>query len=235
MSQDRPTTTGPRPGVYAPTSRKGWVQKVGSETTALLKDLFRGRQGPEQYPYTELAQPPRADRVVIGSCPICFNSCPVKYHLAGDRLTTITGLEKDPVTKGRLCPKGQYQIQMYYSPDRLTRPLKREIISRSYNLLIKSMFLTPFRDAQCGFKALTRKAAQAIVPSVKNNNWFFDTELLIIAARRGYRIKQVPVKWDDDATTTVNLASTAAEDLKGLLRLRFGGIPQVPPPAGTRL
>ena len=113
---------------------------------------------------------------------------------------------------------------------RVTRSLKREVVSRSYNLLIKSMFFTPFRDAQCGFKALTRQAARAIVPHVKNDNWFFDTELLIIAAKRGYRINQVPVKWDDDPNTTVNIAGTAAEDVKGLLRLRLGGIPRVAPP-----
>ena len=113
---------------------------------------------------------------------------------------------------------------------RVTRSLKREAVSRSYNLLIKSMFFTPFRDAQCGFKALTRQAARAIVPHVKNDNWFFDTELLIVAAKRGYRIKQVPVKWDDDPNSTVNIAGTAAEDLMGLLRLRFGGIPRVAPP-----
>ena len=113
---------------------------------------------------------------------------------------------------------------------RVTRSLKREVLSRSYNLLIKSMFFTPFRDAQCGFKALTRQAARAIIPHVKNDNWFFDTEFLIIAAKRGYRIKQVPVKWDDDPNSTVNIAGTAAEDLKGLLRLRFGGIPRIAPP-----
>ena len=113
---------------------------------------------------------------------------------------------------------------------RVTRSLKREVVSRGYNLLIKSMFFTHFRDAQCGFKALTRQAARAIIPHVKNDNWFFDTELLIVAAKRGYRIKQVPVKWDDDPNTTVNIAGTAAEDLKGLLRLRFGGIPRVAPP-----
>ena len=113
---------------------------------------------------------------------------------------------------------------------RVTRSLKREAVSRGYNLLIKSMFFTPFRDAQCGFKALTRQAARAIVPHVKNDNWFFDTELLIVAAKRGYRIKQVPVKWDDDPNSTVNIAGTAAEDLKGLLRLRFGGIPRIAPP-----
>ena len=112
----------------------------------------------------------------------------------------------------------------------VTRAFKREFISRSYNLLIKSMFLTPFPDAQCGFKALTRQAAQAIVPAIENNNWFFDTELLIIAAKRGYSVKSIPVKWDDDPTSTVNITNTAIEDIKGLLRLRFGGIPHVPGP-----
>ena len=113
---------------------------------------------------------------------------------------------------------------------RVTRSLKREVVSRSYNLLIKSTFFTPFSDAQCGFKALTRQAARSIIPHVKNDNWFFDTEFLIIAAKRGYRIKQVPVKWDDDPNSTVNIAGTAAEDLMGLLRLRFGGIPRIAPP-----
>ncbi|MCH8208041.1 MAG: glycosyltransferase family 2 protein [Nitrospinae bacterium] len=113
---------------------------------------------------------------------------------------------------------------------RVTRSIKRELISRSYNLLIKSMFFTPIEDAQCGFKALTRKTAQAIVPHIKNDNWFFDTELLIIAAKRGYKINQLPVKWDDDPTSTVHIASTATEDIKGLLRLRFGGIPKTLPP-----
>ena len=112
----------------------------------------------------------------------------------------------------------------------VTRSLKRELISRSYNLMIRTMFLTPFSDAQCGFKAMTRQAAQAIVPHVQDNNWFFDTELLILAAKRGYRIKSVPVKWDDDPTSTVNLVKTASEDIRGLVRLRLGGIPPVPPP-----
>ena len=113
----------------------------------------------------------------------------------------------------------------------VTRGFKREFISRSYNLLVKSLFFTPFPDAQCGFKALTRETAQAIVPYVQNNNWFFDTELLIIAAKRGYFISSIPVRWDDDPTSTVNIVGTATEDIKGLLRLRFGGVPKAPGPS----
>ena len=96
--------------------------------------------------------------------------------------------------------------------------------------MIWSMFFVGFPDAQCGFKAMTRQAAQAIIPHIKNNNWFFDTELLIIAEKRGYRIGVVPVAWEDDPGSTVNVVKTATEDIKGLLRLRFGGIPRVGPP-----
>ena len=76
----------------------------------------------------------------------------------------------------------------------VNRSFKREFISRGYNLLIALMFFTGIPDAQCGFKALTRTAAEAIVPHIKNNNWFFDTELLVIAAKRGFNITSVPVK-----------------------------------------
>lgn len=110
---------------------------------------------------------------------------------------------------------------------KIKRSLKREVISRCYNALIRIMFLTPFRDAQCGFKAVDRNAAKALVPLVKNNNWFFDTELLIIASARGFRIKEIPVHWEDDPGTSVKVVSTAWEDLKGLLRLRFRGIPSL--------
>ena len=110
------------------------------------------------------------------------------------------------------------------------RSFKREFTSRSYNLLIKTMFFVGFPDAQCGFKAMTRQAAQAIIPHIENNNWFFDTELLIIAEKRGYRIGVIPVFWQDDPTSTVNVVKTATEDVKGLLRLRLGGLPKVDPP-----
>jgi len=104
---------------------------------------------------------------------------------------------------------------------RVKRGLKREITSRSYNLLIKAVFLPSFHDAQCGFKAVRRDVVQEIVPFIKDQAWFFDTELLLLAQKKGYRIKEVPVEWVDDAGTTVKVAKTAWEDVKGLLRVRF--------------
>lgn len=108
----------------------------------------------------------------------------------------------------------------------VTRSLKREFISRCYSALFRLMFFTPFRDAQCGFKALRRDAARSLLPLVKDNGWFFDSEMLIIGARNGFRIAELPVRWEDDPDSRVRIVSTAWTDLKGLLRLRFGGIPR---------
>ena len=105
----------------------------------------------------------------------------------------------------------------------VTRQWKREVISRVYNLIIRLMFWHRFRDAQCGFKAITREAAHKLIPQVKDNEWFFDSELLLKAERQGYRIFEVPVEWIEDLGSTVNIAKTAWQDLKGLVRVRFGG------------
>ena len=106
------------------------------------------------------------------------------------------------------------------------RPIRREITSRGYSFLFRSMFFTGFRDAQCGFKAVSRRAVDELVPLIENNRWFFDTELLILAEANGFRIREIPVHWTDDPDTRVKILGTAIEDVKGLLRLRFGGIPK---------
>lgn len=104
---------------------------------------------------------------------------------------------------------------------KVKRSLKREFVSRAYNLLIKLIHQTRFSDAQCGFKATSRKAARELLPLVKDNEWFFDTELLILAEKKGYRIKEVPVTWVEDPGSTVKVLNTAYKDIKGLLRLKF--------------
>ena len=106
------------------------------------------------------------------------------------------------------------------------RPLRREITSQGYSFLFRSMFFTGFRDAQCGFKAISRRAVNELVPLIENNRWFFDTELLIIAEANGFGIREIPVHWTDDPDTRVKILGTAIEDVKGLLRLRFGGVPK---------
>ena len=108
----------------------------------------------------------------------------------------------------------------------IDRTLKREITSRGYNMLIHMIFPFPgFKDAQCGFKAVSRRTADNLIPLIEDNAWFFDTELLLLAGKSGYGIKEIPVHWEDDPDTRVKIASTAWEDVKGLLRLRFKGRP----------
>jgi glycosyltransferase involved in cell wall biosynthesis len=101
------------------------------------------------------------------------------------------------------------------------RSRKREAISRSYNLLVKLLFFNRFSDAQCGFKAVRRSVAMQLLPHIENNHWFFDTELLLLAEKHGFRIFEVPVEWIEDLDTRVRILPTVLEDLGGLLRMRL--------------
>jgi glycosyltransferase involved in cell wall biosynthesis len=103
----------------------------------------------------------------------------------------------------------------------IERSLKREINSRGYITLIKLLFWTKFADAQCGFKAITREAAQALLPQVRDGEWFFDTELLIIAEKTGYRLKEVPVRWVEDPDSRVKFPQDMMKMGGQLLKLRF--------------
>ena len=95
----------------------------------------------------------------------------------------------------------------------------REIMSRGYSLLFRSIFWTKFKDAQCGFKAIKKDVWDKLEPIIKDTHWFFDTELLIISQKAGYVVSEVPIVWRDDPNSTVKVAKTAWGDIKGLLRL----------------
>ncbi|MGB6583161.1 MAG: dolichyl-phosphate beta-glucosyltransferase [Streptosporangiaceae bacterium] len=104
----------------------------------------------------------------------------------------------------------------------VVRGPKREIISRVYNLLLRTVLSARFSDAQCGFKAGRTEVIRALLPAVADDTWFFDTELLMLAQRKGLRIYQVPVTWTEDPDSKVEIVRTALADLRGVARLRFG-------------
>ncbi|WP_028063493.1 glycosyltransferase [Solirubrobacter soli] len=106
---------------------------------------------------------------------------------------------------------------------RVVRGPKREFISRSYNRLLHTVLRAKFSDAQCGFKAVRRDALENLLDDVVDEGWFFDTELLVLAQRRGLRIHEVPVDWVDDPDSRVDIVHTAITDLKGVARLLAGG------------
>ena len=129
----------------------------------------------------------------------------------------------DPVARGdvdlsygtRLHPLSQTE-----------RGLKREITSRGYITILRLAGLK-VSDAQCGFKAISREAARALLPLVEDTQWFWDTELLWVAQANGYRTAEVPVRWDEDPDTRVRIIKTATDDLKGIWRLKRRGLPRV--------
>jgi glycosyltransferase involved in cell wall biosynthesis len=120
---------------------------------------------------------------------------------------------------------------------RVRRQLKREILSRGYNLAVRAAAGTGITDAQCGFKAISSSLAHRIVPRVLDQGWFFDTELLLLAERDGARILEVPVDWIEDTDSRVDIVPTVLADLRGLRRVRRAfrtgrGSVEVEPPLG---
>jgi putative flippase GtrA len=102
---------------------------------------------------------------------------------------------------------------------RVVRGPKREFISRSYNVLLRSTLGTHFSDAQCGFKAIRGDVAAALLPHTSDTAWFFDTELLVLAERCELRVHEIPVDWVDDPDSSVDIFPTAMADLRGIARL----------------
>jgi glycosyltransferase involved in cell wall biosynthesis len=100
------------------------------------------------------------------------------------------------------------------------RSLKREVLSRGFVFLINGLFGTPLRDTQCGFKAIRRDCARKLLPFVQDTGWFWDTELLLLAAKGGWAVDFVPVHWVEDTDSRVKVVKTVWRDLKGLARMR---------------
>ena len=102
---------------------------------------------------------------------------------------------------------------------RVERSRRRELISRAYNRLLHVVLRARFSDAQCGFKAIRADAAADLLPLIRDEEWFFDSELLVLAQRRRLRIHEVPVDWVEDGDSRVEIMPTALADLRGVARL----------------
>lgn len=99
------------------------------------------------------------------------------------------------------------------------RTLLRKIISKTYIALVKIIHQTKISDTQCGFKALRRKSFLEIEPLIENNLWFFDSEMIIIMEKAGFKVTDIPIKWVDDRHTTVKIMNDSWEEFSGLIRL----------------
>jgi glycosyltransferase involved in cell wall biosynthesis len=116
---------------------------------------------------------------------------------------------------------------------RVTRGLRRELISRAYNILLRAALGVGFSDAQCGFKAARRELIAPLLERVQDGGWFFDTELLYLAHRSRLSIREIPVHWVDDPDSRVRVVATALADLRGVMRLRRSARASRRRPAGA--
>jgi hypothetical protein len=122
------------------------------------------------------------------------------------------------------------------------RGRKRELVSRCYNRLLKVVHQAHFTDAQCGFKAARAVVVRPPLERVRDNSWFFDTELLLLAEHNGLRVHEVPVDWVEDTDSEVHLLSTSSVNSRGVFRValatlrgsaRVTGLPCRPAPRRT--
>jgi glycosyltransferase involved in cell wall biosynthesis len=104
------------------------------------------------------------------------------------------------------------------------RTLHRKILSRIYNNAIQMFLHVSFQDAQCGFKAMSKRLVHEIVPLTKDNGWFWDTELMIIALRKHYTLLEVPVTWrevrDEIRRSTVSITNEIWRNIRNIYVMR---------------
>jgi len=116
----------------------------------------------------------------------------------------------DIIIGSRLCPTSVVQ-----------RSLMRAFLSKAYSKAVRSILKLPFFDYQCGCKLVKREMIVKLMPLVRNNNWFFDTELIFYAHQEGLRIKEFPLTWrESERKSKVNLIGYICENIKGIMHLK---------------
>jgi len=113
-----------------------------------------------------------------------------------DRLAARMDEGYDVVIGSRALPESRIEVH---------QPWFRENMGRLFNLFVRGLVVPGIRDTQCGFKLFTAEAARAVFSAARLDGFSFDVEALFLAARRGYRIAEVPVLWRNDAASRVSL------------------------------
>ena len=110
----------------------------------------------------------------------------------------------------------------YHKDSKVKRSFKRKLISIFYHLfLLKLILNTEYNDAQCGFKAINKRVAEKILPLVQDKNWFFESELLYIAQRKGMKIKEISIIWREGRFSSINLLKVIPQFFIKIIKLRF--------------
>jgi glycosyltransferase involved in cell wall biosynthesis len=104
------------------------------------------------------------------------------------------------------------------------QPLYRQFFGRCFNALTRMVMRLPYADTQCGFKAFTRDAAQTVFQLQTIERWGFDPEILFIARKRRFKVKEVPVSWAHDARSRISYLRDGIQMLKELAIVRWNAL-----------
>lgn len=118
----------------------------------------------------------------------------------------------DLVIASRSLPDSQVLIH---------QPRYRELMGRIFNAFVQAMLVRGFIDTQCGFKLMTRQAATAIFERARIDSFSFDVEIILIAKRLGFRVKDVPVRWIDSRGSRVHPIKDSAHMLLDLFKIKL--------------
>jgi len=95
----------------------------------------------------------------------------------------------------------------------------RELMGRTFNLLVRHLVVPGIHDTQCGFKMFSRRTVDAVFPRCHLDGWAFDVEVLATALSEGFRIAEVPVRWINSPDTRVRAFTASTQMFFDLLRL----------------
>jgi glycosyltransferase involved in cell wall biosynthesis len=128
----------------------------------------------------------------------------------------------------KILTDNDYDIVMgsrLLTDSRVERSAARSLSSKIYNNFSRLVLGHKFTDLQCGFKMIRNEVSKKIMPLIKDNNWFFDTELIYIANRQNYHIKEIPVDWSENRyqqrKSKVSLIKDGLKFFKNLIELRI--------------
>lgn len=116
----------------------------------------------------------------------------------------------------------------YHPESRTRRTGVRLLYSRFYNAAARALLGSRVRDHQCGFKVFDGDALRCILPFVKSDRFFWDTEVLAVAQWFGYRVREVPIIWREGTASKVRLFRTPLEMFSALVRLAIARRWRVP-------
>jgi hypothetical protein len=107
---------------------------------------------------------------------------------------------------------------------KVERSLLRKIFSFSYRLIAKLLLNLKISDLPCGFKAINKKVRDELLSKIKSQAWFFDSELLILAEKLGYKIAEIPVNWREPKelgrSSQVKIISLSLDYFKKILAIK---------------